>query len=76
MENNESIKSKRKKKLDEEENSEKSKKTKLQNGYIRSDERNINLSNMADTLLEPEFVSFKNVKKNKRIRVLSNLYIS
>ncbi|CAB5323854.1 hypothetical protein RhiirA5_398737 [Rhizophagus irregularis] len=66
-EKNESIKSKRKKKLDEE-NSEKSKKTKLQNGYIRSDERDINLSNMADTFIEPEFVSFKNVKKNKRIR--------
>jgi hypothetical protein len=68
------MKSKRKKKLDEEKN-EKSKKTKLQDGYIRSDEKDVSLSNMADTLIEPEFVSFKSMKKNKRIRVLSSQYI-
>ncbi|GET00169.1 Sas10 domain-containing protein [Rhizophagus clarus] len=60
---NESIEPKREKKLDEE-NNEKSNKTKLQNEYIKNDDS----SNVADTLTEPEFVSFRNTKKNKRTR--------
>ncbi|RIA89269.1 Sas10 C-terminal domain-containing protein [Glomus cerebriforme] len=68
-EKKESGESKHQKKTDKQPEIEKSKKIKLHEYVSEESEKNVDtLSNMADTLIEPEFMSFKNVKKNKRIR--------
>jgi hypothetical protein len=53
-------------------NGEENKRSERQHEYTNeeNDEEHVDtLSNMATTLIEPEFVSFKNMKKNKRKHV-------